>query len=66
MPIRPLPADPQLRALYEERKDLERRVEGLKLLKTGMEPAKYASELEKLLTDLALKSKQIKDLEAKK
>jgi hypothetical protein len=61
-----LPADPQLRALYEERKDLERRVEGLKLLKTGMEPAKYASELEKLLTDLALKSKQIKDVEAKK
>jgi len=31
-----------------------------------MEPAKYASELEKLLTDLALKSQQIKDLEAKK
>lgn len=61
-----LPTDPQLRALYEERKDLERRVEGLKLMKSGMEPAKYASELEKLLTDLALKSKQIKDLEAKK
>ena len=34
-----LPADPKLRALYEERRDLERRVEGLKLLKTGMEPA---------------------------
>jgi hypothetical protein len=61
-----LPADPQLRALYEERQDLERRVEGLKLMKSGMEPAKYASELEKLLTDLSLKSKQIKDLEAKK
>ena len=61
-----LPTDPELRTLYEERKDLERRVEGLKLMKTGMDPAKYASELEKLLTDLALKSKQIKDLEAKK
>jgi hypothetical protein len=61
-----LPADPKMRALYEERRDLERRVEGLKLMKTGMEPARYASELEKLLTELALKSKQIKDLEGKK
>ena len=61
-----LPADPKLRALYEARRALERRVEGLKLLKTGMEPARYAAELEKLLTDLALKSREIKDLEGKK
>jgi hypothetical protein len=60
------PADPKMRALYEERRDLERRVEGLKLMKSGMEPARYASELEKLLTQLALKSQQIKDLEGKK
>lgn len=61
-----MPADPKMRALYEERRDLERRVEGLKLMKNGMEPARYASELETLLTELALKSKQIKDLEGKK
>jgi hypothetical protein len=61
-----MPADPKMRALYEERRDLERRVEGLKLMKNGMEPDRYASELEKLLTELALKSKQIKDLEGKK
>ena len=61
-----MPADPKMRALYEERRELERRVEGLKLMKTGMEPARYASELEKLLTELALKSKEIKDLEGKK
>jgi len=61
-----LPADPKMRALYEERRDLERRVEGLKLMKTSMDSARYASELEKLLTDLALKSKQIKELEGKK
>jgi hypothetical protein len=61
-----MPVDPKMRALYEERRDLERRVEGLKLMKTSMDPARYASELEKLLTDLALKSKQIKDLEGKK
>ena len=61
-----MPADPTLRALHEERRALERRVEGLKLMKSGMEPARYASELEKLLTDLALKSREIRDLEAKK
>ena len=61
-----LPEDPKLRAMYEERRELERRVEGLKLMKAGMDPARYASELERLLTDLALKSRQIKDLEGKK
>ena len=60
------PADPTVRALYDERRELERRVEGLKLLKTGMEPARYAAELEKLLIDLATKSRQIKDLEGKR
>ncbi len=59
-------ADPTMRALYEERRELERRVEGLKLMKSGMEPARYASELEKLLTNLALKGRQIRDLEGKK
>lgn len=61
----PLPQDPKLRALYIERRDLERRVEGLKLLKTSMDPAKYASELEAIVTDLALKSRQIRAIEGK-
>jgi hypothetical protein len=60
------PADPKLRALHEERRALERRVEGLKLMKNGMEPVRYASELEKLLTELALKGKEIRDLEGRK
>ena len=60
-----LPEDPKVRVLYEERRDLERRVEGLKLMKTGMDPDRYASELEKLLTALALKSQQIKAAEGK-
>jgi hypothetical protein len=34
-------------------------------MKTGMEPARYAAELERLLTDLALKSQQIKAAEGK-
>lgn len=57
----PLPDDPKLRALYLERRELEQRVEALKLLKSGMDPARYASQLERLLTDLAMKSRQIKD-----
>jgi hypothetical protein len=61
-----LPADPKLRQLYEERSELERRVEGLKLLKANMDPAKYAADLEKVLTDLALKTQQIRAIEGKK
>ena len=59
----PLPADPKLRALYLERRDLERRVESLRLLKDSMPPAKYTSELERLVTDLALKTREIRTLE---
>jgi Peptidase C13 family len=59
----PLPEDPKLRALYLERRDLERRVESLRLLKDSMPPAKYASELEQLVTDLALKTREIRRLE---
>lgn len=60
------PSDPALRAMYDERRALERRVESLKLLKESMEPQRYAGELEKLLTELALKSRQIRELEGKK
>lgn len=62
----PLPADPVLRELYVERRNLERRVESLKLLKGGMDPARYAAELEKLLTELALKTQAIRAAEGKK
>jgi len=60
-----LPDDPALRKLYEERRELERRAEALKLMKASMPPAQYASELEKVLTDLALKSQEIRAIEGK-
>ena len=60
-----LPVDEKLRALYVERQQLERRIESLKLLKSGMDPEKYASELEKLATALALKSRQIREADGK-
>ena len=53
--------DPKLRALYDERRVLERRVESLRLLKESMDPQRYAAELEKALTELALKSRQIRE-----
>jgi hypothetical protein len=61
----PLPADPKLRALYVERRDIERRIEALKLLKGSMPADRYAGELEKMATELALKTRQIRELEKK-
>lgn len=62
----PLPSDPRLRALYLERRTLERRVEALRLLKDSMDPARYTAELERLATDLALKTREIRTLEGQK
>ena len=61
----PLPSDPKLRALYLERRDIERRIEALKLLKGSMPADRYTSELEKMATDLALKTREIRELEKK-
>lgn len=60
------PANEKLRALFAERDAIERRIESLKLLKSGMDPGKYAQELEKLATDLALKSREIRAAEGGK
>jgi peptidase C13-like protein len=60
-----LPADEKVRALYVERQQIERRIESLKLLKSGMDPEKYSSELERLATELALKTRQIREAEGK-
>jgi hypothetical protein len=59
----PLPEDPAVRALYLDRRELERRVEALRLLKDGLPPARYAADLERLVTDLALKTREIRTLE---
>jgi hypothetical protein len=58
-----LPDDPRLRALHEERRELERRIESLRLLKGSMAPARYTSELEELATAIALKTQEIRRAE---
>ena len=59
-----LPTEPALRALYLERRDLERRIESLRLLKESMAPAKYQQELESLGVAIALKTGEIRKAEA--
>jgi len=60
------PNDPKLRPLYDERKVLEERVEALRLIKDGTDPERYEKELEVLLVELVLKSREIRQLEAAK
>lgn len=58
--------DPALKALYDERLALERRMSELSAIKSTMPPEKYEAELEKLATELALKNRDIKQREDKK
>ena len=59
-----LPADPKLRQLHVERREAERRLEALRLLKDSMPPARYNAELESLATEIALKTREIRAAEA--
>jgi len=61
-----LPMDPKVRALYEERLALERRVDQLRILKDSMPPAKYQTELEGLLREILRKRDEIRKLEGTK
>jgi len=59
-------ADPALRTLIEQKQALEDEVAALKLRKASMDPAEYDRSLEKLVTELALKTRAIQQLEGKK
>jgi hypothetical protein len=61
-----LPSDPKIRALYQERLELERQLENLRLLKDSMPAAKYQAELERLATALAIKAREIRTAEGNK
>ena len=47
-------------------RSLETRVEELRRLRDGADPEQYAQELERLLIELAFKSREIRELEAAK
>ncbi len=59
-------SDPAIKALVDEREAIQKDIEALQLQKASMDAAKYDAAMEKLLTDLALKTKAIRDRQAKK
>jgi hypothetical protein len=52
--------DPILRGLYRERAELERQIQELRALRGSMEESRYEEELERLLVELALKTREIR------
>lgn len=59
-------SDPALKKLADEKDAIDRQIAALKLKKTTMDEAQYDAQLETLLTDLALKTRAMRDLQAKK
>jgi len=60
-PVPGADSDPELRALAERRQAIEDRIAGLKASKEKTDPVEYASELERLLIDLARTNAAIKE-----
>ena len=58
------PDDPALQALYQERQELETRVDDLRRIRGAADPDQYQTELETLMIELALKSREIRELES--
>jgi hypothetical protein len=59
-------SDPAMKKLADEKDAIDRQIAALKLTKNAMDEAAYDAQLEKLLTDLALKTKDIRDRQTKK
>jgi hypothetical protein len=59
-------ADPKLRTLVEERDAIDRQIADLRQRKDRVAEAEYQQQMEKLLTELALKDRAIREIEAKK
>jgi hypothetical protein len=59
-------SDPEMRALVSTHEALDKQIATLRQTKDSQDPATYEKELERLLTDLAVNTKAIRDLQAKK
>jgi hypothetical protein len=59
-------SDPKMQALLNQRKELEQKVDALRINKNSMPAAEYDKQLEELLLQLALKNQEIKQQETKK
>ncbi len=58
-------SNPAMKALADEKDAIDQKIAALKLKKSAMDGVQYDAQLEQLLTDLALKTKAIRDLQAK-
>jgi hypothetical protein len=58
-----LPDDPALRALYQERLEIQEQVEALQATRGGTDETRYQDEMETLLVEMALKSREIRAME---
>ena len=58
-------SDPAMRALVAEREAIQKEIDALKAKKETLPAATYDKDMERLLTDLALKTKAIRDREGK-
>ena len=59
-------SDPAMKKLVDEKEAIDRQIAALKLKKSAMDEAQYDAQMEKLLTGLALKTKEIRDRQPKK
>ena len=59
-------SDPAMKKLADEKDAIDQQIAALKLKKNTMDEAQYDAQLEHLLTDLALKTKAIRDRQARK
>jgi hypothetical protein len=58
--------DPKMQALLNERKEIEQKLEALRVNKASMSAADYDKQLEELLVQLALKNQEIRQQEGTK
>jgi hypothetical protein len=59
-------SDPRLQALLNQRREIEQKIEALRLVRQAMPEADYERQMEDLLVDLALKNQQIRAQEGQK
>ncbi len=59
-------SDPKVQALLNEKKEIEQKIEALRVNKAAIPEADYEKSMEELLVQLALKNQQIKQQETKK
>ena len=59
-------SDPKMQVLLNQRKDIERKIDALRINKDSVPAAEYDKQLEELLVQLALKNQEIRQQESQK